>query len=254
MKLYMDSLCDKTSKRELKDALRGLTPLDDGVQEQSHEMKRSAVLNAAYSDVLARIQAQPPGYRALALKVLIWVTFARKQLPVQEFRGAVCTIPGDCAFDMDNLRDADTLISRCCGLVILDQKSGVVRLIHYTTQDYLEKHQNDWAPTAQQVMAADCLTHLMYDIPRLHEEQLSENQDSEDEDYDDDDNDDDSSILSEQQDLMMDLHEYSAEHWGHHVALSGGQNERLSEFLHATDKVHHAGIGLWHTLGHVFNS
>lgn len=253
MKLYMDSLCDKTSKRELKDALRGLAPLDDNVQEQSHEMKRSTVLNAAYSDVLARIQAQPPGHRALALKVLIWVTFARKQLPVQEFRGAVCTISGDRTFDMDNLRDADTLISRCCGLVILDQESGVVRLIHYTTQDYLEKHQSDWAPTAHQVMASDCLTHLMYDIPGLHEEQLSENQDSEDDDYDDNSS-DDSSTLSEQRDLMMDLHEYSAEHWGHHVALSGGHNEQLSEFVEATDKVHHAGIGLWHTLGHVFNS
>lgn len=132
MRLYMDSLRDKNSKQEIKDAVKKL-PCVHFQPDKSKEDQQSAVLTAAYSDVLERINAQPPGHRAIALKALMWVTFAREQLSIQRFRGVVCTIVGDRVFDIDNLRDTGTMISMCCGLVIVDEKSRVVRLVHYTT-------------------------------------------------------------------------------------------------------------------------
>jgi hypothetical protein len=38
----------------------------------------------------------------------------------------------------EDLIDIELLLSSCAGLVILNQEDGVIRLVHYTTQDYLE--------------------------------------------------------------------------------------------------------------------
>lgn len=161
MKLYMDSLCDKTSKREIRDALRSLVRLD--TNGECRERQLPAVLNAAYSDVLVRVQAQPQGHRNLAVRVLAWLTFAKPPLSLDTLQAAVCTVIGDAVFDMENLRDIHTLVSLCCGLVTLDETSKSVRLAHYTTQSYLEEYKAHWAPMAHKDIAEDCIAHLMYD-------------------------------------------------------------------------------------------
>lgn len=252
MKLYMDSLCDKTSKREIRDALKRLTRLD--AQSQPSEHQQSAVLDAAYSDVVDRIKAQPRGHRGLALRVLMWITFAKRSLSLDTLRAAVCTIVGDRTFDVDNLRDAHTLISLCCGLVTLDEKSDAARLVHYTTQSYLEEYQSSWAPTAQRILTRDCMTHLMYDIPKpggpLTESRFSHaryqskrerlQKSSNPSVYSND--------MPTSYNLMSDLYDYSACFWTSHYDLAESKIDEVGEFLRSDDHVHAIMVNAIHRL------
>jgi ankyrin repeat protein len=245
MKLYMDSLCDKTSKREIRDALKRLTRLD--AKSRSNEHRQSAVLDAAYSDVVDRIKAQPRGHRDLALRVLMWITFAKTSLSLDTLRAAVCTIAGDRTFDVDNLRDIDTLISLCCGLVTLDEKSAAARLVHYTTQSYLEEYQSSWAPTAHRILTRDCVTHLMYDIPKpggpLAESRLSHAH------YLPPPN---TSLRSNEMptsnNLMRGLYDYSACFWAYHYEMAESEVDEMGELLRSDDHVHALMLNAIHRL------
>lgn len=251
MRLYMDSLSDKTSKRELRDAVKELRRTNVKL-DKSDQKHQSSVLNAAYSDVLKRIKAQPPGHCAIALKALTWITFAQEQLSIQRFRGAVCTIVGDRTFDMDNLRSIDTLISMCCGLATVDKKAGIVRLVHYTAQDFLEDYKAQWAPTAHRDITKSCITHLMYDLPDLESNiDNSANQKSNDTDilsvWRDPSGFNSTSLEPIAGDVMRSLRLYSSCHWGHHVAIAEDEVANLKDFLAAEDKVNAAGTCMAHS-------
>jgi hypothetical protein len=52
----------------------------------------------------------------------------------------------------------------CAGLVVVDQESAVICLVHYTTQEYFERIQDAWNPGAQPHIASTCLTYLSFSI------------------------------------------------------------------------------------------
>jgi ankyrin repeat protein len=56
------------------------------------------------------------------------------------------------------------MVSVCAGLVTVDKKSDVIRLVHYTTQEYFERTQNHWFPSAETEIATACITYLSFDI------------------------------------------------------------------------------------------
>jgi hypothetical protein len=51
--------------------------------------------------------------------------------------------------DEDNIPVVEDIISVCAGLVTIDKESNVIRLVHYTTQDYLKGIREKWNPCAQ---------------------------------------------------------------------------------------------------------
>jgi hypothetical protein len=53
--------------------------------------------------------------------------------------------------------------SVCAGLVTIDEESDIIRLIYYTTQEYFERTQTRWFPSAQTDIATTCLTYLSFD-------------------------------------------------------------------------------------------
>jgi hypothetical protein len=53
-----------------------------------------------------------------------------------------CTLavePNEAELDLENIPDVEDLLSVCAGLVIIDQESAIIRLVHYTTQEYFER-------------------------------------------------------------------------------------------------------------------
>lgn len=56
-----------------------------------------------------------------------------------------------------------TLVSVCAGLVAVDPQSRIIRLVHYTTQEFFEKIRNSRFPTAQANITLICLTYLSSD-------------------------------------------------------------------------------------------
>jgi hypothetical protein len=64
--------------------------------------------------------------------------------------------------DEDNIPDVEDIVSVCAGLVTVDEKSDIIRLVHYTTQEYFERTREEWFPYAQLRIASTCLTYLSF--------------------------------------------------------------------------------------------
>lgn len=54
------------------------------------------------------------------------------------------------------------MISVCTGLVAINEKGDVIRLVRYTTQEYFERVREAWNPKAQEEIGSTCLTYLPY--------------------------------------------------------------------------------------------
>jgi len=141
---------DKTTKKEIIYAL-GKLP------------KGSKELDDAYKEALQRIEFQRQGLRDLAKRVLLWITCAKRPLNTLELQHALAVEVGELALDPDNLRDTEVMLSVCAGLVTIDKESGIIRLVHYTTQEYFERTWNFWFPNAQNDITITCVTYLSFD-------------------------------------------------------------------------------------------
>jgi hypothetical protein len=92
----------------------------------------------------------------------IWVANAKRPLSVEELLEAIAIEPDTKSLDREGVMEMVVVLSVCAGLVIVDQ-DGTVRLIHYTTQKYLDGVQASKFPFAQTDIARACLTYLLYD-------------------------------------------------------------------------------------------
>jgi hypothetical protein len=82
-------------------------------------------LRDIYSQALERISDQEKENADLAKHVLLWLVFGREALSYRELQYALSlTLPGYPAGI-----DKDTLLSLCCGLVTVEAKSDLVRLV-----------------------------------------------------------------------------------------------------------------------------
>lgn len=147
--LHMDSLTDKTSPKAIRKALERL-PMGSGA------------LDLAYDQAMNRIADQKPGFRDLAERALSWITYACRLLTVTELRHALAIEVGQSEFDEENLDDIEDILSVCCGLVIMDTETEVVRLVHYTTQEYFKKAGSRHFPNAREDIAVSILTYLLF--------------------------------------------------------------------------------------------
>ncbi|KAJ7249820.1 ankyrin repeat-containing domain protein [Mycena rebaudengoi] len=121
---------------------------------------------------LDRIEAQSKEDKAIAQLALTWVATAKCPLSVAELLEAIAIEPDTKSLDREGVVEM-VVLSVCAGLVIVDQ-DGTVRLIHYTTQKYLDGVQASKFPFAQRDIAQACLTYLLYNnfapLPENREE------------------------------------------------------------------------------------
>ena len=125
--------------------------------------KGSKALDLAYKEALQRIESQKSGCQQLAKSIMSWIVCAQKQLTNPELRYALAIEDESSELDEDNLPDVSEVIAVCAGLVIIDEKSDVVRLVHYTAQEFFERTTSVWAPFVEEVIARSCLTYLSFD-------------------------------------------------------------------------------------------
>ena len=119
-------------------------------------------LDHAYQYALERIHTQGAGSRELAMQVLMWVAFAMRPLTELELQHALAIEFGDSVFDDANIPSREDILSPCAGLVVLDQASNIIRLVHCSTLEYLRSTQHLWFPTKN--LAPICLTYLSLDV------------------------------------------------------------------------------------------
>ncbi|KAL6171520.1 hypothetical protein ACJQWK_02534 [Exserohilum turcicum] len=189
-RLHTDSLLDKKTAKDVKSTLAKLS-------------KGSAALDDAYKEAVYRIEGQLSGDYKLAKRVLSWITYAKRPLTTTEICCALAVEPDEAELDPENIPDVEDLLSVCAGLVVVDQESAVIRLVHYTTQEYFERIQDVWDPGAQLCIASTCLTYLSFGTfqtgscssDREFEEKLQKHE----------------------------LLDYAAKHWGEHALTAEGE-------------------------------
>jgi len=84
---------------------------------------------------MERIEGQEAGFQELAKRVLSWITCAKRPLNTLELQHAIAVEIDEPELDEDNLPEIDDMVSVCAGLVTVDEKSNIIRLVHYTTQE-----------------------------------------------------------------------------------------------------------------------
>ncbi|KAI9852608.1 MAG: hypothetical protein M1824_001849 [Vezdaea acicularis] len=146
-RFHMDSVSNKRSRNELLKALPNL----------------SSSLEGAYNEALERIDAQGKDDRQLAMKVIYWITLAKVPLTVRELQHALAVKPRASRLDEGDIVDEETLLSVCAGLITIEPKSHIVRLVHFTTQDYFRSIQKARYPDIHAEIATACLTYLLFE-------------------------------------------------------------------------------------------
>jgi ankyrin repeat protein len=154
----MDSLMGQPTVGDVKEALKNLP-------------KGSRGLDETYDNAMQRIDDQQPKNRHLARKILAWVVYARTALSRWEIRDALAVRPNTAHLDNDFRPELEVIDSLCAGLIAVDDNSDVVRLVHYTTQEYFT--QKNFFPDAHTALAEACITYLTFDDfatgPYLHQ-------------------------------------------------------------------------------------
>jgi ankyrin repeat protein len=112
---------------------------------------------------MERINGQEVGLQELAKQVLLWITCAKMPLTTLELQHSLAVEVGAAELDEDNLPEIEDMVSVCAGLVTVDEESDIVRLVHYTTQEYFERTQLSWFPNAQTDITETCVTYLSFD-------------------------------------------------------------------------------------------
>jgi hypothetical protein len=160
---------------------------------------------------MERIEGQVSDQEELAKQVLSWITCAKRPLTTSELQHALAVEVDASELDEDNLSQIEDMVSVCAGLVTVDEESGIIRLVHYTTQEYFERMQYRWFPNSESDIATTCVTYLSFSVFECgfcqtdaeFEERLRLNR----------------------------LYDYAAKNWGHHAREASTLCRGVMQFL-----------------------
>ena len=147
-RLYLDSILTMITPRKVKAALE---LLPEG-------------LNQVYGELLDRIEGQSPEDAALALRALYWIFHAVRPLTVAEIQCALAIEAEDAELDKDGEPDRDLLVSVCAGMVVIDNETDTISLVHYTAQEYFQNSAGRLLDAGHLDLTQTCVTYLLFDV------------------------------------------------------------------------------------------
>jgi ankyrin repeat protein len=124
---------------------------------------------------------------------------------------------GESELDEENLLEIEDMVSMCASLVTVDEESDVIRLIHYTTQEYFGRTQTSWFPNGLRDIATTCVTYLSFDAFETS--------------Y---------CLTDEEFEVRLQLnplYDYAARNWGHHVRATLAVEQLVVDFLKSKVRV-----------------
>jgi ankyrin repeat protein len=187
---------------------------------------------------MKRIESQAADSKELAKQALSWIICAKRPLTTSELQHALAVEVGDSELDKENLPQVEDMVSVCAGLVTVDDESRIIRLVHYTTQEYFDRTQSHWFPNTETNITTICVTYLSFDVfkdgfcetDEEFEERLRSNQ----------------------------FFAYAAQNWGHHTrkasTLSQALSQTVIDFLQSEGKVRASSQGLLATKRYLSHS
>ncbi|PGG96211.1 hypothetical protein AJ79_09680 [Helicocarpus griseus UAMH5409] len=209
--LLFESLRGKPNTKKLNMALKQIEEHAVIVSEEGIEK-----LEYAYGTAMDRINSQAKDFIEIAHSVLSWIMLARTPLSIKELQYALAVEEELPELDEDNVSDPEDILSACAGLVTIDDESSLVRLVHYTAQDYFDTRWTKWFPDAQLQISRACITYLSFQAF----DQLCVSADE-----------------VEQRVGQHAFYHYAAVNWGDHVRSAAAQTEEfVIRFLASKEK------------------
>ncbi|MCJ1245285.1 hypothetical protein MMC30_002488 [Trapelia coarctata] len=142
--LQMDSLARKRTKSGVREAVPRLPESLDGI----------------YNEAIERIRRRDEEEVQLANKILSWITHSMRPLKVKELLYTLTTASGIRWLDEEALPYEDDLVAVCAGLVYIEQQSGIIGLVHSSTQEYFRRFGRVLFPTAHKEITLACLGYM----------------------------------------------------------------------------------------------
>ncbi|RYP52701.1 hypothetical protein DL769_010625 [Monosporascus sp. CRB-8-3] len=206
--------CNPKLREEIKTKIIQLV---DGIQASIKGVRTAltklptgpGAYDQAYQGAIERIEQHPPNWKELAKKALSWITCARRPLKRHELQHALAVETGKSHLDEDNL--PQIMVKVCAGLVTVDEESSIIRLVHYTAQEYFERRRKYWFPDAESEINRVCVTYLSFhgfesgfcQTDDEFEERLESNK----------------------------FYDYAAHNWGHHARQASTLCSGVIDFL-----------------------
>ncbi|TFK20500.1 ankyrin [Coprinopsis marcescibilis] len=117
-----------------------------------------AGVNVMYEATMERINDGPAP--ELALGALTLLAYAHESLKMDDLLHALAVETEPFKYDSDLLVDPDTVLSACCGLITFEPWTKLVRLVHYTAQDFLVTYLPKVGADAEALLACICVARL----------------------------------------------------------------------------------------------
>ena len=116
-------------------------------------------LERAYGETLERIRRQGGARARLGIVALMWISYSERPLKAEELCHALAVGIRSPNLNSDNIPSIGILLDCCQGLVAVDKEASTVRLIHFTLQEYLRGHPDNFGKVYS-TMAETCLSYL----------------------------------------------------------------------------------------------
>lgn len=141
---------------------------------------------------------------------------------------------GDLEFDSENITDYRDILSVCAGLVTVDEQSSIIRLVHYTVQEYLHRTQSHWFrgdgaviyKNPETYVTRTCLTYMSF---QSFEDKLLTSWDD-----------------VEEMAQAQELYSYAACNWGYHSVKAVNVLPEILQFLGSKTCARVASQFLWY--------
>ncbi|KAI5780199.1 hypothetical protein DFH27DRAFT_584207 [Peziza echinospora] len=124
-------------------------------------------LDNTYDDAFTRLEsinAGNPEWTALSKKVIMWIAYALRPLTLSEVQEAVAIKDNDDPSICETISRTSKprLISVCGGLVIFNEQSGIVDLVHYSAHAYFSRKGRELLhPSPHATIARCCITYIL---------------------------------------------------------------------------------------------
>lgn len=100
------------------------------------------------------------------MSALMWISHAKRSLMVTELAGALSIKSGQYTVSGKHCPSASVMLACCQGLVTIDRESSIIRLAHYSVQEYLTEHSQRLFMNAEASLAGICIRYLLFDTFR----------------------------------------------------------------------------------------
>ena len=160
-------------------------------------------LDDAFAETLQRIQKQPDGQDTLGMETLMWIAHARRPLLVTELSEALAIKWSTSSLKTRFRPSQKKMVDCCMGLVTVDENSSIIRLVHFSVQEYLHKYHDGVFVEGERTVAEGCIIYLFFEPfalgPRRDEVEIMD-------------------LIS--RNIFA---EYAAHYWGYHVRSANSE-------------------------------